>query len=75
MQQLMETIRTLQKAVVVSRVDQDRFQVDLATSQANNEELQITNEELRKNLHNIGERTVDERAPPLPVRARPMPFS
>ena len=30
MQQLMETIRAFQEAVVASRVDQDRFQVDLA---------------------------------------------
>jgi len=29
MQQLMETVCTLQQAVAVSRVDQDRFQVDL----------------------------------------------
>jgi len=75
MQQIMETIRALQKAVAASRVDQDRFQVDLATTQAYNEDLRRTNEELRRNLQNVEERTVDERAPPLPVRARPMPFS
>jgi len=75
MQQLMETIRALQEAVAASRVDQDRFQVDLARSQANNEDLCKTNEELRRNLQNVGERTVDERAPPLLVKAPPMPFS
>jgi len=74
MQQLMETIRALQEAVAASRVDQDRFLVDLARSQANNEELCRTNEELRRNLQNIGERTVDERTPSLLVGARPMPF-
>ena len=59
----------------MSRVDQDRFQVNLAASQASNEELGRTNEELCRNLQNVGERTVDERAPPMPVRARPMSFS
>jgi len=75
MPQLMETIHALQEAVATSRVDQDRFQVDLAASQANNEELRRTNVELRMNLQNVGEHIVDERAPPLPVRAHPMPFS
>jgi len=74
MQQLMETIRALQEAVVASRVDHDCFQVDLARSQANNEELRKTNEELCRNLQNKGERTVDERAPSLPVKAPPMSF-
>jgi len=72
MQQLMETIRALQKAVAASKVDQDRFQVDLARSKANNEELRRTNEELHRNLQNVGERTVNERAPPLPIKA-PLP--
>jgi len=43
---MMETIRSLQQAVATSRVDQDRFQVDLAASQASNEKLHRTNEEL-----------------------------
>jgi len=75
MQQLMETIRALQQAVVASIVDQDHFQVDLAASQASNEELRKTNEELCRSLQHVGERTMDERAPPTPVRARPMLFS
>jgi len=50
MQQLMDTIRALQEAVASSRVDQDRFQVDMATPQPNNEELRRNNEELRRNL-------------------------
>jgi len=35
----------------------------------------MTNEELRKNLQHVGERTTDGRAPSIPVRACPMPFS
>ena len=75
MQQLMETMRALQEAVAASKVDLDRFQVNLAASQANNKELRKTNEELRRNLQNVGEGTVDEQAPPMLVKARPMPFS
>jgi len=75
MQQIMETIRALQEAITASRVDQDRFQVDLAISQANNEELRRTNEELCKNLLNVGEHTMDERALPLLVKASSTPFS
>jgi len=75
MQQIMETMRAFQEAVAVSRVDQERFQDDLAASQANNEELRRNNEELRRNLQQARERTVDERAPPIPPRARPMSFS
>jgi len=68
-------MRALQEAVAASMVDQEHFQVDLATSQANKEELRRTNEELCRSLQQIGERAVDERAPPIPPRARPMPFS
>jgi len=71
----METIRALQEAVTASRVDQDRFQVDLTASQASNRELRRTNEELRRNLQQMEERTIDEQAPPAPVRFCPMPFS
>jgi len=71
MQQLMETIHAFQQAVAAFRVNQDHFQVDLAASQASNEELCRTNEELRMNLQNVGEHTVDERAPSMPVRACP----
>jgi len=74
MQQLMETIRAFQQAVAASIVDQDRFQVDLAASQASNVKLCRTNEELRRNLQHVREREVDERALPMLVRARPMPF-
>jgi len=50
MQKIMKTMRALKEAVMASRVDQERFQVDLAVSQVNNEELRITNEELRRSL-------------------------
>jgi len=56
-------------------VNQNQFQVDLAASRANNEELRKTNEELRTDLQRKGDRMVDEQSPPIPVRARPMPFS
>jgi len=56
-------------------MDQERIQVDLAASQARNEELRRTNEELRRNLQQARERVVDERAPPTPPRAFPMSFS
>ena len=67
-QQLMETMRALQGAVAASRVE-------IVASQADNEELCRTNEEMRRELQQAGERAVDERAPPIPLRARPMPFS
>jgi len=75
LQQMMETIRALQQAVAVSRVDQDRFLVDLAASQVSNEKLRRTNEQLHRSLQHARERAVDERAPPIPPRARPIPFS
>jgi len=50
MQQIMETMRALQKTTAVSRMDQERLQIDLATSQARNEELRRSNEEMRRNL-------------------------
>jgi len=90
MQQLMDNIRALQQAVAASKADQgrnlaevqaeqaasqNRFQDDLATSYANNKESRSANEELHRDLQRMGERTTDERTPPIPVRARPMPFS
>jgi len=41
----------------------------------NNEELRRANEELRRELQRMGDRTADEQSLPIPVRARPMPFS
>ena len=46
----METMRALQETVATSRLDQERIQIDLAASQARNEELRRTNEELHRNL-------------------------
>jgi len=61
MQQVLDTMRALQTEVVASRAD--------------NAELRRTNEELRRGLQHVGERAADERAPPVPLKARPMPFS
>jgi len=75
-QQFMETMHALPETMVASRMDQERIQVDLAASQARNEELRRTNEELRRNLQqHAGERVVEEQAPPSPPRAFPMLFS
>ena len=86
----METIRAVQQAIAASKADQDRilaevqaehaanqnrFQDDLAASRANNEELSKANKEPRRDLQSMGEHTTDERTLPIPVRARPMPFS
>jgi len=68
MQQLMETMCALQEAVAASMVE-------IVASQAANEELGRTNEELRRDLKQTGERAVDERAPPVPLRTCPMSFS
>ena len=75
LQQIMETMHALQETVAASKMDQERIQVDLAASQARNEELHKTNEELRRNLQQVGERVVDERALPTPPKAFLMPFS
>jgi len=60
-QQVLDTMRALQAEVAASRAD--------------NTELRRANEELRRGLQHVGERTTDECAPPVPLRARPMPFS
>jgi len=76
LQQIMETMHVFQETVAASRLDQERIQIDLAASQARNEELHRTNEELRTNLQNqAGEREVEEQEPATPPRAFPMPFS
>ena len=63
-QQLLETMRALQEAVAASRVE-------IAASRADIEELCTTNEKLRIDLQQAGERAVDERAPPIPLKGRP----
>jgi len=75
MQQLMETIRALQQAITVSKVDQDRiraevqaeqeasqnrYQNDLAASHASNKQQRRANEELYRDLQRMGERSTDE---------------
>jgi len=51
------------------------LQAEVAASRENNAELRRANEELQRGLQHVGERTTDKRAPPVPLRARPMPFS
>jgi len=50
LQQIMDTMQTLQELVVVSRADQERIQADLEASRATNEELRRSNEELHRDL-------------------------
>ena len=51
------------------------LQAEVAASREDNAELRKANEELRRDLQQVGERAADKRAPPVPLRARPMPFS
>jgi len=55
MQQVMDMVQGLQEAMVASKVEQERMQAELATSQARNEELHRTNEELRRGWRDIEE--------------------
>jgi len=76
LQQIMETMQALQETVVASIVDEERIQIDLAASLEINEELQRTNEELRRGLQNqAGKREVEDQEPATPPRDFPMPFS
>ena len=52
MQQVMGMMQGLQEVMAASKVEQERIQVDLAASQARNEELCRANEELRRGLRN-----------------------
>jgi len=62
--------------MAVIRAYQERIQIDLAASQARNEELHRTNEELRRDLRNqAGDREVEEQECATPPREFPMPFS
>jgi len=72
----MKTMQALQETVAASRANQERIQIDLAVSLARNEELQRTNEELRRGLRNqAGEHEVEDQEPATPPRDFPMPFS
>jgi len=48
LQQVMEMMQGLQKAMAASKAEQERIQLDLAASQSRNEELHRTNEELHR---------------------------
>ena len=52
LQQVMEVMQGLQEAMAASKAEQERIQLDLATSQARNEELCRANEELRRGMRN-----------------------
>ncbi|XP_068503987.1 uncharacterized protein [Phaseolus vulgaris] len=70
MQQLMGMMQGLQEAMAASKVEQERMQADLAPSQARNDELHRTNEELRR-----GWRDVDDPETATPPREFSTPFS
>ena len=66
----------LQEAMAASKAEQECIQVDLAASQARNEDLCRANEELRRGLRNhSGSREADDRECFTPPREFPMPFS
>jgi len=52
LQQVMEMMQGLQEAMAVSRANQECIQMDLAASQARNEESHRNNEELRRGFRN-----------------------
>jgi len=75
LQQVMEMMQGLQEAMAASRADQECIQIDLAASQARNEELHQTNEELRRDLRNqAGDREAEEQECATPPREFPMTF-
>ena len=61
MAQVLEMMQTLQDNVAASRMEQERMQADLATSQSRNEELDKVNGELRKALQAQKECAAEER--------------
>jgi len=76
LQQVMEMMQSLQESVAASRAEQERIQMDLATSQSMNQELHRTNEELRRELRSQAEnREAGERECFTPPREFPIPFS
>jgi len=76
LQQVMEMMQGLQEAMAASKAEQERIQLDLVASQARNEELHRTNEELRRKIHNqAGSREREDRECVMPPREFSMPFS
>jgi len=62
-------MQALQEAMAASKAEQERMQVDLATSQARNDELCRMNEELRRGWHNhTAQRDIDEPEPFTPPK-------
>jgi len=70
MKQLMGMMQGLQEAMAASKAEQERIQADLTASQARNDELHRTNEELRR-----GWRDVDEPEIATPPREFSTPLS
>ncbi|XP_068501006.1 uncharacterized protein [Phaseolus vulgaris] len=76
MQQVMDMVQGLQEAMAALQVEQERMQVDLAASQARNEELYCANKELRREWrNNSGQRDIDEPEHFTPPREFSTPFS
>ena len=76
MQKVMDMMQGSQEAMATSKVEQERMQADLVASQARNEELRRTNEELRCGLrNNLGLRDADDRDCFTPQREFSTPFS
>lgn len=67
--------RVLAEVRVEQELRQDQFRVELDALRTSNEELCRVNEELRRDLQRLGEHVAGEQSPPIPVKARPMPFS
>jgi len=71
----MEVMQGLQEAMVASRAEQEHIQLDLAASQARNEELCRANEELRRGMRNHpGSREAEDHECFTPPMEFPMPF-
>jgi len=70
MPQIMGMMQGLQEAMAASKAEQEHMQADLTASQARNDNLHHTNEELRR-----GWRDVDEPETATPPREFSTPFS
>jgi len=70
------TLQQVVEVMAASKAEQEHIQLDLAASQARNEELCRANEELRRGLRNHpGNRETKDRECFTPPREFPMPFS
>jgi len=76
LQQVMQVMQGLQEVMAASKAKQERIQLDLAASQARNEEFCRANEDLRRGMRNHpGNRETEDRECFTPPREFPMPFS